>query len=170
MKAGQKNAASILGYLDMWKLGIGGFILVLVVSGTIIRQAWYLSWPLVQAEVLGAHVNERMDQDSRRGEEYPLYQPEIRFRYLREDGQSQLATGTSSFWSRDRKEAERVLASFRPGVRVEVRRDPKHPENVRFDVMPILESIRMFQKYLAFGTGFIIVSLFGQYLYRVRRS
>jgi len=169
MKAGQKSAALILGYLDIYKLRIMGCILVLVVSGTIIRQAWYLSWPLVQAEVLGAQVNERMTQDSRRGEEYPLYQPEIRFRYLRENGQSQLATGTASFWSRDRKEAEKVLASFRPGARVKVRRDPKHPGHVRFDITPIFESIRMFQKHLAFGIGFIIVSIFAQHLYRTRR-
>jgi len=169
MNARQKNAALILGYLDIYKLRIMGCILVLVVSGTIIWQAWYLSWPLVQAEVLGAQVNERMTQDSQRGEEYPLYQPEIRFRYLRENGQCQLATGTSSFWSRDRNEAERVLTSFRPGVRVEVRRDPKHPEHVRFDVLPISESIRMFQKHLAFGIGFIIVSFFAQYLHRARR-
>jgi len=150
----------------MYKLGILGFILIVVATGMIARQAWYLTWPSVQAEVLDTQINARMTQDSRSGEEYPLYQPEIRFRYQRENGQSQLAKGTASFWSRDRNEAEKHLTPFHPGSRLEVRPDPKHPDRVRYDVAPISSSIHVLLYPLCFGVGLIIVAFL---LHRVER-
>jgi hypothetical protein len=114
------------------RLIVLGVLLALVGVGLAARQIVYVTWPTADAVVLQGHITEQMSSQDANG--HPLYRPELQFRYAAGGSQPQTATGTASYWSNDRSEAEQAVARLPVGSHVTVHVDPAHPDVVRYDV------------------------------------
>ena len=114
-------------------LTIAGLLIVVAVAQTL-RQVVHLGWPSVQAEIVSARIIRQPSSDRPGGPEYSTFRPEITYRFVGSDGQTQEVTRLVSRWSKRDAEAERFVGEHPVGSKSRISTDPHHLDQVQFDL------------------------------------
>lgn len=115
-------------------LWAGSMVLLVISVALTASQLRYFAWPSVDAEILTSRLVHDSSRDRPGGPEYATSRPEMTYRVNSGDNQTREVTTFVGPWSKRTGEPERVLREYPAGSRARISTDPRHPEQVRFNV------------------------------------
>lgn len=114
-----------------WIVGIALAVLGFALT---VRQIGYLRWPAVNARVTAARILQRQTSDAPGKAQYPIFRPEVTYRYDDGGGQTHEATTLADRWVKTTVEAQRFLDRYPVGSEPRISSNPRDPDQVRFGV------------------------------------
>jgi hypothetical protein len=122
------------------RLLVAAILFLVVAVGLTVREGLFLvTWPEVETTVVATRI---IEEASGGTDSHPLYRPEVSVRYAL-NGRLQEGHAVSTYWSKDRADAEQVVAQFRTGTRPVMRYDPSNPTDLRFDAEASLDAFKV---------------------------
>jgi hypothetical protein len=135
-----------------------GVLLVSVSVGLAWRRHRMNELPAIDVLVTGMRIAREIGRDKPGGLTYPIFRPEVQYRYLGPGGQPLEETAWAGQWSKEEAPALRLAEKYPPGAGAVVTKNPSAAGVIRLDAAEARASGWPAWILLLLGVGFALLS------------